>query len=309
MSQPTITRADWIIILTLSILWGGSFLFIAIALKGFAPMTLVFLRTGLAAAALSIWLRWRGQRIPGGMRNWTAYFVLGALNLVLPFTLFFWGITAIPSGLASILNATTPVWGVIVAHLFTADEKATPTKLAGVALGLGGVAVMIGGDALAGLGDTLLPQLGCVLATLSYALALVYGRRFRGWGVEPMPMAAGHLIAASVLVLPIALIVDRPWALPPHPDAVSIGAVIALALFSTTVAYALYFRLLASAGTVAATLPTFVIPIVAVFLGITILHEQVEPRHWAGMALIAAGLAAIDGRLMRFGARAAARSG
>lgn len=302
------SRNDWLLVVILSLLWGGAFIFIEIALQGFPPTTLVFVRITLAAAALWGWIRLRGGRIAGGARLWGAYALLGLLNMALPFVLISWSMTHITAGLAAILNATMPLWGVIVAHLFTVDEKATPARLAGVGFGFAGVVVMIGGDALGGAGGNLLPQIVCLIATFSYALAVVYGRRFTAWGVDPIEVAAGQLIAAALLLLPVALIADAPWALP-VPGALPIAALVALAIFSSTIAYALYFRLLASAGAVASTLPTFLIPPITVLLGLLILGERLEPRHWWGMALIALGLAAIDGRLMPGRAGRTARPG
>jgi drug/metabolite transporter (DMT)-like permease len=307
-TSPEITRTDWLIILALAVLWGGAFLFVELALASFPPMTLVLIRLSVAALCLWIWMRVRGERVPGGVRNWWAYSVLGFLNLALPLVLIAWAMTHITAGLSSILNATTPLWGVLVAHVFTHDEKATPARLAGVIFGIAGVAVMIGPSTLEGLGADLLAQIVCIVAALCYALALVYGRRFAERGVAPMQVATGHMIASAVMILPVALITDAPWTLP-MPGLIPVAASLALAIFSSVIAYALYFRLLASAGAVAATLPTFLLPIVAILLGIAILGERLETRHWFGMALIGVGLLAIDGRLIPARARGSARSG
>jgi drug/metabolite transporter (DMT)-like permease len=288
---------QWGILLLLSILWGGSFFFIEVAVAQIPPFTLVLLRVTLAAAALLLFLAARGElRLDRALIG--PFFLMALLNNALPFSLLATGQTVIGSGLASILNATTPIWTVIVAHLFTRDERMTPLKVAGVLLGFGGVAVMIGADLLGQLGASLWAQLACVAAGLCYALAGVYGRRFSRLGVSPITVSAGQLTAASLLLLPVALLVDRPWAMV-MPSAEASACLVALALLSTTFAYVLYFRLIASAGATNAVLVTFLVPVTAILLGVLILDEVLALRHLVGMALIGAGLAAIDGRLLR----------
>lgn len=299
---------DWAILLVLTILWGGAFIFIEIALRGFPPMTLVFVRLTLAAALLWGYLRLLGRRVPGGFAMWRDYFILGFLNLAFPFILVTWGMTEISAGLASILNATTPLWGVLVAHLLTHDEKATPTKLIGVGFGVVGVAVMMGADALDGLGANLLAQIACLVASLSYALAVIHGRRFADRGVAPIEVATGHLTAAALLMLPLAIVVDRPWTLP-APGMEALFGMTCLVILSTAIAYMLYFRLLASAGATNSLLVTFLIPVFTVMLAALVLGETTTARQWAGMALIALGLVAIDGRLSRARAAPAAPPG
>jgi len=296
MTNRTMSGTDWAILLFLSVLWGGSFFFIEVALDTVASLTLVLIRVAIAAALLWAFLLLRRERLampPGAA--W-AFLVLALLNNVIPFVLFAWAQEEIDGGLASILNATTPIWGVIVAHLFTADEKANPAKVAGVLLGFCGVAVMIGTDFLGQAGAGLLAQLGCLAATLCYALAGVWARRFRAMDVPPVAVATGQLTASAIVMLPLVLLFEPPW-LAPAPSAAAWAALIALALFCTSLAYILYFRLLASAGATNSLLVTFLIPVSAILLGTLILHEQLEPRHFLGMALIGAGLAAIDGRL------------
>lgn len=294
----SMSGADWAVLLVLSVIWGGSFFFIEIAIDTVAPLTLVLLRVAIAAAVLWAWLLARGERLKMPPGAASAFLVLALLNNVVPFTMFVWAQEEITGGLASILNATTPIWGVIVAHLFTADEKATPAKVVGVLLGFGGVALMIGPDFLGQIGVGVLAQFACLAATLCYALAGVWARRFRNMGVPPIAVATGQLTASALVMLPLVLVFEPPWhAAPPSPQAWM--ALVALALFCTSLAYILYFRLVASAGATNSLLVTFLIPITAILLGALILHEHLEPRHFAGMALIGAGLAAIDGRLFR----------
>jgi drug/metabolite transporter (DMT)-like permease len=208
-----------------------------------------------------------------------------------------WGETEISSGLASILNATTPLFGVIVAHLFTSDERMTRNKIAGVIIGFTGVAIMIGPSALSGLGSHVWAQVGIVVAAMFYGISGVFGRRFKRLGVAPAMTATGQLTASTLMMLPLAAVFDHPWALP-MPSLDAWAAILGLALLSTVVAYLLFFRILATAGATNLSLVTFLIPVSAIVLGMLFLGEHLEPKHIIGMACIAAGLAAIDGRLL-----------
>jgi drug/metabolite transporter (DMT)-like permease len=288
---------DWGSLLFLSVLWGGSFFFLAVALKELPPITIMLLRVALGAIPLLVFLRLRGEALPSSPRIWGMFLILGLLNNALPFVLYAFAQLRIASGLASILNATTPLWGVLVAHLFTRDERATPAKIAGVLLGFGGVAVMIGTGAR--LGGEAVAILMCLAATLSYAFAAVYARRFRPLGVPPLTVATGQLIGASLLLLPFSLALEQPWTVT-APGVATWAAIAGFALICTSFAYWLYFRLLASAGATNALLVTFLIPVTAILLGALFLGEALEPRHYAGMVLIALGLAAIDGRPFRW---------
>jgi drug/metabolite transporter (DMT)-like permease len=228
----------------------------------------------------------------------------GLLNNVVPFCLIVWGQTRIASGLAAILTATTPLATVLVAHVLTADEKLTGRRVAGVLVGLAGVVVMIGPDALAGLGANVLAQLAVLGAAVSYAFAGIYGRRFKALGVSPIQTAAGQVTASTVMLLPIALLVDQPWTLA-LPGLQVWAAILGIAVLSTAFGYVLYFRILATAGATNVLLVTFLNPVTAILLGTVVLGERLELRHGLGMALIGLGLAAIDGRLFaRLGATA-----
>ena len=298
MQTTNMSGRDWAILLGLSVLWGGSFFFIEVGVRAMPPMTVVLIRVTIAAAALWAFLLLRRQRLPLPKGAIGAFLLLALLNNVLPFIAFAWGQTQIASGLASILNATTPIWGVIVAHLFTSDERMTPGKVAGVLLGFGGVAIMIGADFLKDIGSEVFAQLACLGATLCYALAGVWGRRFKRMGIDPVAVSTGQLTAAAIFMLPLVLLFEQPSRALAAP-AEAWAALVALALFCTSFAYILYFRLIASAGATNALLVTFLIPITAILLGSLLLGEVLEPRHFAGMALIGLGLAAIDGRLLR----------
>ena len=284
---------EWSLLILLSTLWGGSFFFAKVALAEFGPFTVVFFRVGLAALALNVVASAVGQSLWRAGTPWRQLVVMGALNNALPFSLIFWGQTTITSGLASILNATTPLFTVLVAHALTRDERMTVRKLFGVLAGLAGVAILIGPD----LGGSIWGQIACLAAALSYAFAGVYGRRFQAMGVAPMQAAAGQVTASAMLILPIMLFVDRPWELASPPSGIVWAALAGLALLSTALAYVLYFRILAAAGATNLLLVTFLIPVTAILLGAAFLGEHLELRQLAGMALIGLGLAAIDGRI------------
>lgn len=296
--KSTMGTADWITLLVLSLLWGGSFFFVEVAVDALPPLTLVTLRVGLAAVVLWAFILARGMPIPRDIRIWIAFLGMGLLNNVIPFTLIVWGQIEISSGLAAILNATTPLFTVIVASAFLSDEKATPIKLIGVVIGLFGVIVMIGPGVLQGLGIAVFAQLAILAAAISYAFAGVFGRRFKGMGVDPMMTATGQVSASTLVLLPITMFVDKPQNLP-MPGLEIWASVLGLAVFLTALAYILYFKLLSSAGATNLLLVTFLIPVSAIWLGITILGEELLLIHVLGMALIGLGLLAIDGRLIK----------
>ena len=221
--------------------------------------------------------------------------MLGVLNCVIPFTLFAWGETHITSGMAAMLNATTPLFAVMLAHWLTA-ERLTWARGAGVMLGLCGVAVLVGPAALHGAQANLLGDLACVLAAFSYAVAGQYSRRLRA--LPALQVATGQLTAGALVLLPVAALVDRFWLLPP-PGWTIWGALLGIAVLGTAVAYALFFRLVATAGPTNAMLVTFLLPVSALGLGWVFLGEAVPGRAWGGLVLIGLGLAAIDGRMLR----------
>jgi drug/metabolite transporter (DMT)-like permease len=294
--HPRMSPLDWSLLLTLSILWGGSFFFVGVAVKALPPFTIVLLRVAIAAAALHLVLRTTRTPMPWDANAWVAFFGMGLLNNAIPFSLIVWGQTLIASGLASILNATTPLFTVLVAHVLTADERLSKGRIVGVLLGLAGVVPLIGPQALVGLGGDVLAQFAILGAALSYAFASIFGRRFKRTGISPLATAAGQVTASSALLLPVALIVDRPWTLP-WPGPPVWGAILGLAVLATALAYILFFRILASAGAVNLMLVTFLIPASAILLGSAFLGEALAPMDFVGMALIGLGLAAIDARL------------
>jgi drug/metabolite transporter (DMT)-like permease len=285
----------WSWLFSLALLWGGSFFFGKVALGELPPFVVVFARVALAALALNLALAVLSKSIFRRDAPWLAYLGMGLLNNAIPFSLVVWGQTHISSGLASILNATTPLFTVVVAHCLTTDEKLNSAKAAALLAGLAGVVLLVGPEVLT-YDANFWSEFACLAAALSYAFAGIFGRRFRRMGVSPMEAAAGQVTASTALILPIILAVDKPWeiAAPSMPVCASLAA---LALLSTALAYILYFRILAAAGATNLLLVTFMMPLIAILLGAAILDERLQPRHFAGMALIGVGLAVIDGRI------------
>lgn len=291
------TAINWVQLLFLSLLWGGSFFFVEVALQGLPVLSIVWARVALAALLLALALITTGTRFPRGIAVWRALLVMGLLNNAVPFILFASAQGQISGSLAAILNATTPLFTVVVAHFATTDERAGWAKLAGLGLGFAGVLVMMSGGGAQGawLGPVL-----CLLAALSYGVAGVWGRRFRRMGVAPLATAFGQVTASSVLLAPVWLAVDRPW-LMDVPSARVCLAIVGIAALSTALAYLIFFRLLASAGVTNLSLVTFLIPVNATGLGVVFLGESLLPQHLAGFGLVALGLLAIDGRILRRG--------
>lgn len=281
--------SDWILLWTLSLLWGGSFLFNELALAGLPALTIVWGRVALAAVLLALVVRLSGQGMPR-RPVWPALAVMGVLNNLVPFTLFVLAQGQITGALASVLNATTPLFTVLVAHLATTDERLTRWKAAGVGLGFAGVVAMMAGEDL---GGELPAMLACLGAALFYGVAGVWGRRFRAAGLTPLQTATGMLTASSILLTPVWLVAERPWAMA-WPGLAPVTAVVALASLSSALAYLIFFRILARAGATAISLVTFLIPFSAAGLGWLVLGERLEARHFLGLALILGGLALIE---------------
>ena len=295
MINIVMTRREWAILLALAAIWGAAFFFIKVAVTHVAPLTYVWLRLTIAAGALVAWMRWKGEKLSLPLPFWAAILVLALLNNVVPFLLFGWAQQHIASGLASILNATTPIWGVILAHLATSDERMTPARLIGVIMGFAGVATMIGPDLLAS-GGNLLPQLACILASLCYALAGVWARRFKPMKISPLKVSTAQLLVGAMVMTPLSLTVEQPW-LGGSFSLPAFGAIVVLAILCSAFAYVLYFRLIDSAGATNATLVTLLVPPVAIFLGALFLGETLTGGQFLGLAFIGLGLAVIDGRL------------
>jgi len=292
------STVDILILVILSILWGGSFFFVEILVRHLPPLTIVTLRVGLAALALWVIILMLKLPRPKSPQHWTALFIIGLLNNALPFCLIVWGQTQISSGLASIFNATTPFFTVLVAGALLVDEKITRGKLLGVTIGLFGTIILIGPEALNGVTGSMLGQLAVIGAAISYAFAAAFSRRFKKWGLSPLIVATGQVTMAALILLPFMFVIDKPWINPSMPFE-AVWAITGLAFFSTVIAYILYFRLIASAGATNAALVTFLIPISAILLGVTILGETFTGLQAIGMGLIGLGLLIMDGRIFK----------
>lgn len=286
---------EWSLIIILSIIWGGSFFFVGVAVKELPPLTIVMGRVAIAALLLLVFVYLKGEKMPLNLRSWKDFFVLGALNNLIPFCLIAWGQTHIESGLASILIATTPIFSVVLAHFFTKEEKMTSNRAFGVVVGWIGVLVLIGIDSLKGFGIDVIAQIAVLGAAVNYALAAIYGRRFKH--MKPIVVAAGMLSGATVMMIPVALFFDQPWHI--APSFATISAVLGLAVLSTSLAYIIFFHVLAVAGPTNSLLVTFLIPISAIVLGVAFLDEQMGWHVFAGMGIIFSGLIVIDGRFIK----------
>lgn len=287
---------EWLLILALSFLWGGSFLFYEIALTGLPLFTIVAGRVVLAALALQAIVRLRGLTMPRSWAVWRNLALMGLFNNAIPFSLIVFAAQQITASLASILNATTPLFTLLLARFLFRAESLTAGKVCGVAIGVAGVALLVGPDALTGLGDQAMAQLAMLAAALSYGLAGNLGRRLKD--LPPLVVATGQVSTSSLMILPLALILERPWLLP-TPSLEASLAVIGLALLCTALAYLLFFAILQSGGATRVSLVTLLIPPSAAFMGWLFLDESLSPRQVAGMAIIGLALATIDGRLWR----------
>ena len=294
--QATMNARNWALLLFLGAIWGGSFFFARIAVAEIPPLTLVLFRVAIAALALHLYLGFRGPSFRLALPYAASFFVLALLNNVIPFSLIFAGQTELGAGLASVLNATTPFWTVLVANMVTSDEKLSWNKVAGILLGIAGTAVMIGPGLLAGIGGPVWAKFALVGASLSYAFAVIFAKRFRT--LPPTVIATGQLTASTIMMIPVVLAMTggaNLFAASPHVWL----AVFSLALLSTAFAYILFFNIIASAGATNASLVTLVVPVSAILLGAVFLGERLELFEVGGMVLIGLGLVTIDGRLLK----------
>lgn len=285
-------RLEWALFLLLAFFWGASFFFYKL-LVTLGPFTVVLGRMGIAAIAMNVILIARREHLPP-LRLWGPYFLMAALSNVVPFALFAYSERHITSGLASIINAMTPIFTVLVAHVWTHNEKLAWNKAAGIAFGFVGVTVLIGPSALSDIGGKeVLGELACLLATICYGFGGVYGRRFSGQSL--FSVVTTQMTAATILVIPLAFIIEQPWQ-NPMPGVAVWAALVGIALASTVAAYLIYFHILAKAGATNISLVTFLVPVSALLLGALFLGEVLSLRAIAGMLIIGLGLAAIDGR-------------
>lgn len=295
-AQKTMSTAAWLILLLLGFLWGGSFVFSKIAVAEVTPLTLVLARVFFAALTLWVVCLATGVHLPKTAKAWAAYGVMGLLNNVVAFSLIFWGQQYIDASLSSILNAATPFFTVLIAGLVLADERFSATKIIGLIIGFVGVVLVIGPRHLLGLGDHLLAELAIVGAAVAYGFSGVWGRRFAG--ENPLATATGQLTAASVIMVPIAFIFERPLELGPFSLSV-IVSVFALAVVSTAFAYLLFFRVLKMAGATNTSLVTMLVPVFTVLIAIPVLGETIDALKLIGLIVIGVGLAVLDGRIIK----------
>ena len=282
------------LLLALGGVWGGSFFFVEIALREMPPLAVTLHRVGWAAAFLSIVIWQKGLAIPRGLKNWTCYFVMGALNNVVPFSLIFWSQVTLDSGTAAILNSTTAVFGAVIAAIFLADERLTVGKSLGAVFGILGVVIMVGMDSILTLELKSLAQLAIIGAAISYSLASVWAKKFLS-AHPPMMNAFCMLMSSTLIMVPVSILGEG---LPQFDLSISVwGALLSLAILSTGVAYILYFEILKRAGAANLMLVTLIIPPVAIVLGSMFLGERLGVQAFAGFLLIAIGLAIIDGRV------------
>ncbi|MGH6924231.1 MAG: DMT family transporter [Propylenella sp.] len=294
VAAPRLDGRGWALLTALAILWSASFIFIKVAAPEVPAFTLVLCRVGIAALVLHAVVIARSAPYPVRPALYGRYAVMGFVNNIVPFWLIVYATAKLGAGSASILNATAPIFALIVAHVVTLDERITPAKLLGILLGMGGVAAMAGPQAVAGLSGDLLAVGAMLVATFGYGLSAVYGRGFAG--IDPTVSATLQLSASTVMLIPIVLVVDRPWSLA-MPGATALAAVLALAILSTALAYVIYWALIARSGATNTILVTLLIPVGGVFFAWALLGEAFTASEAAGLALIGLGLVVIDGRL------------
>jgi drug/metabolite transporter (DMT)-like permease len=289
MPSPAARTIDLLLLLLLATLWAASYTFIRIGVQTIPPLTLIAARTVIAAALLLAFMRWRAIAVPRDRATWRQFAVQALLNSVVPYTLLAWAQQEVEAGLAAILNSCAPLFAFLANWAITRQEAVTARKLLGVVTGLAGTALVLGTAALHGLGDRLLPQLAIVLATVCYAGAAIYGRNFRG--LHPAAPAAGSLVCGAAILLPVAIVVDRPWTV--TPSGASLVALLGLAVFSTAMALVVYFRLVATLGAVATTAQAYLRVPIAVAIGMVFLGETLTPSAWIGLLCVVFGVAAM----------------
>ncbi|WP_448951777.1 DMT family transporter [Labrys neptuniae] len=289
MGGKTNTITDLALLLTLSTLWGASYTFIKIAVETIPPVTLIAARTLIAGLILLAALRLRGLVLPRDRRIWARFLVQACLNSAVPFTLIAWAEQTVNAGLATILNSTTPIFAFVLTTLITRHEVVTSRKLLGVAAGLVGTCLIVGVQALSGFGNGLSAQLAIVAATICYAAAAIFSRNFKG--LDPMMPAAGSLICGAMILVPISFIADRPWTL--APSAQSVLALLALSVFSTALAFVIYFRLVQTLGSVGTTAQAYLRVPIGVAIGVLFLGETLSLTPWLGLACVVTGVIAM----------------
>ncbi|WP_296583337.1 EamA family transporter [Xanthobacter sp.] len=289
MAQTPRFGTELLLLLVLSTLWGASYSFIKVGVETIPPLTFIAARTLIAGGLLAAILRARGMRLPGDRASWARFLFQAGLNSVVPFTLIAWAEQTVDAGVATILNATSPIFAFLLTALATRHEAVTARKLLGVTAGLAGTGFIVGFEALEGIGQQVWAQLAIVAATVCYAGAAIFGRSFKG--LDPMIPAAGSLLCGAAVLLPASIAVDRPWMLAP-----SVRSLIALGLlsvFSTALAFVIYFRLVRTLGSIGTTAQAYLRVPIGVAIGVLCLGERLAPDAWIGLACVVAGVVAM----------------
>jgi len=288
-SQPHQPRyaIELALLAALATLWAGSYTFIKIGVETIPPITLIAARTLIAGSILALIMRMRGIRLPRDRETWRNFTIQACLNSVLPFTLIAWAETSIDAGLAVILNSMTPVFTFLITLFWSRHEATSLRKFIGVVLGLAGTCVIVGNQAFAQVGQELIAQLAVVVATICYAGAAIFGRTFKG--LDPIAPATGSLLSGAAILIPASLVVDQPWTL--APSGASVVALVGLAVFSTALAFAIYFRLIHTLGSVGVTAQAYLRAPIGIAIGAYFLGESLSPSAWVGLAFILAGVA------------------
>jgi drug/metabolite transporter (DMT)-like permease len=288
-SQNTATAIDFALLALLATLWGASYTFIKLGVASIPPITLIAARTLIAGVLLLIIMRWRGLSLPRDAASWRRFLFQACLNSVIPFTLIAWAERSLDAGLATILNSTAPVFTFLLTFAITRHEPASLRKLFGVLAGLAGICLIVGVQVLGGIGEQLVAQIAVVVATICYAGAAIFSRGFSN--LDPMAPATGSLLCGAAILVPVSLIVDRPWTL--APSAGSLLALTGLAVFSTALAFVIYFRLIQTLGSVGTTAQAYLRVPIGVALGVLFLGETLTSTTWIGLGCVVIGVAAM----------------
>ncbi|MGY3489737.1 drug/metabolite transporter (DMT)-like permease [Bradyrhizobium sp. USDA 4011] len=277
------------LLLALATLWGGSYTFIKLGIATIPPITLIAARTAIAGLLLLVIMRMRGVTVPTDGPTWGRFIFQACVNSVIPWTLIAWGERFVDAGLATILNSASPIFTFLFTAAITRHEAASTRKLFGVIAGMAGICLIVGVDAFRDIGEGIVAEVAIVAATICYACAAIFSRGFEG--LDPMAPAAGSLIAGAAVLIPLSLAVERPWTLTPSTS--SLLALLALAVFSTAIAFVIYFRLIQTLGSVGTTAQAYLRVPIGVALSVAFLGERLSPTAWIGLACVVIGVAAM----------------
>lgn len=292
MTTPkTNLKFELALLLALATLWGASYTFIKLGVATIPPVTLIGARTLIAGSILLVIIRSRGLALPTDAATWRRFLFQACLNSVIPFTLIAWAERSVDAGLATILNSTSPIFTFLLTVVITRHEAVTARKLLGVIAGIAGTSLIVGVQAFNGLGEGLMAQLAIVAATVCYAGAAIFGRGFKG--LDPIMPAAGSLICGAAILIPVSIVVDRPWTLTLTPSTSSVLALLGLAIFSTALAFVIYFRLIQTLDSVGTTAQAYLRVPIGVAIGVMLLGETLSPTAWAGLVCVIVGVAAM----------------